>query len=82
MNKTEILILGSGIAGCVSAIAAAESGKEVTLISKTNELLSGNTPWAQGGIIFEGIDDDKSKLKNDILTAGDDHCWEPAVDQI
>jgi len=82
MIKTEILIVGSGIAGCIAAISAADSGKEVLLVTKTKELLSGNTPWAQGGIIYKGTTDDKNKLKHDIMTAGDGICWEPAVDQI
>lgn len=82
MIKTEILIIGSGIAGCVAAISAADRGKEVFLVTKTKELLSGNTPWAQGGIIYHGTSDNKDKLKNDIITAGDNICWEPAVDQI
>ena len=80
--KTEILVIGSGIAGCISAISAASLGKSVIIITKTKELLSGNTPWAQGGIIYKGILDSKEKLKRDIMTAGDGHCWESAVDQL
>lgn len=82
MMKTEILVIGSGIAGCISAISAASLGKSVIIITKTKELLSGNTPWAQGGIIYKGIFDSKEKLKRDIMTAGDGHCWEIAVDQL
>ena len=82
MMKTEILVIGSGIAGCISAISAASLGKSVIIITKTKELLSGNTPWAQGGIIYKGILDSKEKLKRDIMTAGDGHCWESAVDQL
>lgn len=82
MIKTNILVLGSGLAGCVAAITAADLGHEVTLVTKTRKLLGGNTPWAQGGIIYKGVNDSNEKLKADIIEAGAGHCWEPAVDQI
>ncbi len=79
MVKTDILIIGSGLAGVISAITAAERGKHVTIITKTESLLSGNTPYAQGGIIYKGINDSTEELKKDIMEAGDGHCWEYAV---
>lgn len=82
MKRTEILVLGSGLAGCIAALAAADYGREVTIVTKEEDLLSGNTPWAQGGIIYKGIRDTPKKLKADILTAGDNHCWEIAVNQL
>ncbi len=82
MKKTDILIIGSGLAGCIAAITAADKGSQITIITKTKELLSGNTPWAQGGIIYKGINDSPEKLKKDIMVAGDGHCWEPAVEQL
>lgn len=80
--KTEFLVIGSGLAGCIAAITAADLGKHVTLLTKTDKLISGNTPWAQGGIIYKGINDKPEKLKKDILIAGDGHSWEQAVDQL
>ena len=55
MNQkhTDILIIGMGLAGITAAITAAESGKKVTIITKTKEFSSGNTPWAQGGIVYK-----------------------------
>jgi len=82
MKKTEILILGSGLAGCIAALAAADKGAEVTIVTKTKNIISGNTPWAQGGIIYKGIHDSPEKLKQDILSAGDESSWEKAVDQL
>ncbi|MDP7420717.1 MAG: FAD-binding protein, partial [bacterium] len=64
------------------AISAADQSRKVTLITKTPELASGNTPHAQGGIIFRGDDDSPEKLKADIMIAGAGHCWEPAVDRL
>ncbi len=80
--QTEILVIGCGLAGSIAAITAADLGKEVHIVSKSEELLSGNTPWAQGGIIYKNPKDTPELLKRDIMEAGDDHCWEPAVDQI
>jgi len=81
-EKTDILIIGLGLAGMAAAIAASGTGKKVTIITKTKDLLSGNTPWAQGGVVYKGINDSTEKLKKDILKAGSGHCWEEAVDHL
>nr|MBP7215528.1 FAD-dependent oxidoreductase [Candidatus Kapabacteria bacterium] len=80
--QTEVLVIGSGLAGSIAALTAAEAGKQVTIITKTHDLMSGSTPHAQGGIIYRGENDSKDKLKEDILSAGDGASWEPAVDQL
>jgi len=80
--QTEVLVIGSGLAGMVAAITAADNGRQVILINKTDTLTSGSTYWAQGGIIFRGNEDDKNKLMEDILVAGDGACWQPAVEQL
>ena len=84
MNQkhTDILIIGMGLAGITAAITAAESGKKVTIITKTKELSSGNPPWAQGGIVYKGLKDSPEKLKADIIKAGAGHAWEEAVDHL
>ena len=81
-QKTDILIIGLGLAGMTAAITAAKSGKKITIITKTDSLQSGNTPWAQGGVVYKGLNDSPQKLKKDILDAGADHCWEEAVDHL
>ena len=84
MNQkhTDILIIGMGLAGITAAIIAAQSGKKVTIITKTKEFSSGNTPWAQGGIVYKGLKDSPKKLKDDIIKAGAGHAWEEAVDHL
>jgi L-aspartate oxidase len=82
MLKTELLIIGSGLAGSIAALTAAEQGKEVLLVTKTKTLIGGSTRHAQGGIIYKGMNDTPEKLKKDIMEAGDGHCWPPAVDLI
>ena len=81
-QHTDILIIGIGLAGMTAAITAAKSGKKITLITKTDNISSGNTPWAQGGIVYKGLNDSSEKLKGDILEAGAGHCWEEAVDHL
>lgn len=82
MIQTDILVIGTGLAGSISALTAAEQGKKVIMLTKTDEILSGNTPQAQGGIIYKGHNDSPGKLKIDIIEAGDGMSWEPAVDQL
>jgi L-aspartate oxidase len=82
MQKTDVIVIGSGIAGAIAAISAADEGRQVYIYTKTPELLSGNTPYAQGGIIYKGMPDSPKSLKNDIMTAGDGQCREVAVDQL
>lgn len=80
--QTEVLVIGSGLAGSIAALTAADEGKEVVIITKTEDLMSGSTPHAQGGIIYRGENDSEDKLKEDIIVAGDGASWEPAVDQL
>ena len=81
-HKTDILIIGMGLAGMTAAITAAKGGKKVTIITKTKSLISGNTPWAQGGIVYKGLNDSQQQLKDDILMAGAGHCWEESVNHL
>jgi L-aspartate oxidase len=82
MIKTDILVIGTGLAGSIAAITAADAGKKVTIINKTDSILSGSTSYAQGGIIYKGFDDTPEKLVEDISIAGAGHCWKPAVEQL
>ncbi len=67
--ETEILIIGSGVAGAYAALTASALGARVTLVTK-GALASGSSQLAQGGIAFPlGLDDVGSHL-NDTLTAG------------
>ncbi len=68
--KTEVLIIGSGIAGCISALTIAEKGIEVTLLTPGEDLYTGNTRLAQGGVVYTGPDDSPKTLEKDIFTAG------------
>lgn len=70
-QKADILVIGSGIAGCTAAITASKTGKRVLLITKTADPMESNTRYAQGGIATLGEDDSKELLFKDIMAAGD-----------
>jgi L-aspartate oxidase len=68
--KTDILIIGSGLAGLAAAWAAAKHQVEVTLLTRSSPPEDSSTFWAQGGIIYQGEDDSPDRLVADILAAG------------
>jgi L-aspartate oxidase len=79
MVETDALVIGTGIAGCITALELAKRGIKVTLISKANQLEDTNTRKAQGGIIHKGKGDSPGLLDKDIMEAGAQACWKPAV---
>ncbi len=77
--KTDVCIIGSGIAGLYTALQIAEY-KEVTLICKES-LLESNTNYAQGGIAAVITEKDSTALhREDTLIAGAGLCSREAVD--
>ena len=78
--ETEVLILGSGIAGATAALELADQGVKVVVVTSANDPHESNTFWAQGGIIYRGADDTPALLAEDIIRAGDGHCNPVAVD--
>ena len=77
--ETDVLILGSGIAGATTALTLADAGVPVTVVTRAAEPADTNTYWAQGGIIYEGKEDSPELLAEDIERAGDGHCNPMAV---
>jgi L-aspartate oxidase len=71
MQNTDVLIIGSGIAGASAALALAKNPhRHVTLITREPDPQESNTRYAQGGIIGRGVNDSAEILVNDILAAG------------
>jgi L-aspartate oxidase len=74
----DVLVLGSGLAGCATAWAAAEKGAEVAIVTRAHQPEESNSFWAQGGIVFRGHNDSPELLARDILEAGA-HLGDPAA---
>ncbi len=72
MERSDLLIIGSGVAGCVAALKAAECGLSVNMVTKGERPEESNTYHAQGGIIYKGKEgsDSPELLVKDILEAG------------
>lgn len=77
--ETDILILGCGIAGATAALQLAQSGRQVTLITRSYTPEETNTRYAQGGIVARGEEDAPELLTEDVLRAGAGLSYPPAV---
>ena len=82
MNKTDILVIGGGIAGLSFAIYTAQKNPnlKITVLTKTHKQES-NTRYAQGGVaaVWDQAVDDYQKHIEDTLDAGDGICDEAVV---
>lgn len=76
--KTDVLVVGSGIAGCAAALAAFREGADVLVVTKATEPEDANTDWAQGGIAVTQSKPDA--FAEDIRRASDDTADPEAVD--
>ncbi|MBI5293877.1 MAG: L-aspartate oxidase [Chloroflexi bacterium] len=71
MLQTDVLIIGTGIAGATAALKLAEvPNRHITIITRELDPHESNTRYAQGGIISRGPDDSADLLVKDILEAG------------
>jgi L-aspartate oxidase len=67
-ETTDVIIIGSGVAGLSAALAAAPS--RVTVLTKT-AFGDGNSTWAQGGLAAAvGADDSPSRHAGDTVSVG------------
>jgi L-aspartate oxidase len=69
--RSDVLIIGCGIAGSSAALEAAKRGLRVNIITKAALPEESNTYYAQGGIVSMGKDDNARILKEDIIKTGD-----------
>lgn len=68
---TDVLIIGSGIAGTAAALRAAEDPRvKVTVLTGNEDPHESGTYYAQGGIIYRGPKDTADLLVEDLLRAG------------
>lgn len=86
-DVSDLIIIGSGIAGAATSLLAAEIYKiPVTLVYAGKLLADCNSFWAQGGIIYRNYDnesgDSAEALAKDIQRAGAGLCHSPAVTKV
>ncbi len=80
---SQVLIIGSGLAGCTAALTLADKGIDVLIISSEKDLGGGNSELAQGGIIYKAANgNDATALKEDILHAGHRYNHTKAVEHL
>ncbi|MDY6779033.1 MAG: L-aspartate oxidase [Halobacteria archaeon] len=82
--ETEVLVIGSGVAGCSAAIAADRAGADVTVVTKASKPEDTNTWWAQGGIakVADSNGDSPQEFAEDIIEAGDGESDPEAVETL
>src|SRR5918912_4062033 len=69
-EPTDVVVVGSGIAGLTAALHLREAGLHVTVVTKVN-IDDGSTRWAQGGIaaVLDPLDTPAAHAE-DTLVAG------------
>jgi len=77
-SPTDVLVLGSGIAGLSAALGAARTGASVLLATKATQPKGASTWWAQGGIAVARKA--PNQLKRDIRVASSGTSDPDAVD--
>ena len=76
---SDVVVVGSGVAGLTVALRCAAAGAKVTVVTKAH-LDDGSTRWAQGGIAAAlGEGDTPAQHLDDTLVAGAGLCDEDAV---
>jgi L-aspartate oxidase len=77
--RTDVLVIGCGIAGGTAALELAEGGASVVVVTRADRAEESNTYWAQGGIVVRGESDSAELLADDIFRAGAGLCHDQAV---
>ncbi|MBR6673667.1 MAG: FAD-binding protein, partial [Mailhella sp.] len=77
--RSQVLVIGSGLAGCSAALTLADKGFEVHLLVPSEELDGGNSAMAQGGIVFSSDPEDQKSLQHDMFVAGHHFNYDVAV---
>lgn len=79
-DETDVVVIGTGVAGLTAALHAREAGLRVTVVTKVN-IDDGSTRWAQGGIAAAlDAHDTPAAHAADTMAAGVGTCDPAAVD--
>jgi len=79
VETTDVIVVGSGVAGLTCALNLREAGLHVTVVTKVN-IDDGSTRWAQGGIaaVLDPLDTPEAHAQ-DTIVAGVGLCDPAAV---
>ena len=77
-TEPDVLVVGSGIAGCSAALAAAREGAEVLVVTKAERPEQTTSHWAQGGVATARSDPET--FKDDVVAASADTADPAAVE--
>ena len=79
--RTDVLVVGGGLAGTLAALAAREEGADVCIAMKGEAGLTGNSARAGGvfATVLEGfsLPDDSVEIMVGIISAADGSCPTP-----
>lgn len=78
----DVLVIGSGLAGCSAALAAAQRELNVVLITSASDIEGCSSYQAQGGIMYRAPDDNIQSFIDDFQQAGAGIVNEKAIHQI
>ncbi|UPW00977.1 FAD-dependent oxidoreductase [Halorussus gelatinilyticus] len=76
--ETDVLVVGSGVAGCATALSAAREGADVLVVTKATRPEETTSHWAQGGVATTRSDPET--FERDILAASADTADPEAVE--
>lgn len=82
---TDVLVIGSGVAGCTAALSAVGHNEQAeVIIASKGTIKDSSTYWAQGGIaaVIDNVSDNTEQHVSDTLTAGAGLCDEPVVQRV
>jgi L-aspartate oxidase len=77
-TEADVLVVGSGIAGCATALSAAREGADVVVITKATRPEETTSHWAQGGVATTRSNPEA--FKKDVLAASADTADPDAVE--
>ncbi len=82
-HLTDVLVVGTGVAGYSAALEAAERGQRVMVMAKGDPKES-NTAWAQGGVaaVLDSDGDSPALHASDTIAVGQGLCDETLVGEI
>ncbi|MFA5728719.1 MAG: FAD-dependent oxidoreductase [Candidatus Neomarinimicrobiota bacterium] len=78
-SETDVLVIGSGLAGCAASYAAAQMGLQVILLSINKDSNLSSSYQAQGGIIYRNPQDTYKDFLDDFQRTGADLVNEKMV---